>query len=67
MGANNISNLPTKQERQVAKLDLASANRLAQGNPRHVYDINLLPTKYVGNDVFYTPHPNGLMPGRPWI
>lgn len=67
MGANNISNLPTKQDRQVAKLNLASTNRFNQGNPRYIYDIDLLPTKYIGNDVFFTPHPDGLVLGRPWV
>lgn len=51
MSANGISTLLTKQARQLAKLDLAAAKRLAQGNPRSTYDITLLPTQYSGNTV----------------
>ena len=65
MAANNISTLATKQQRQVAKLDLASTDRAATGRPS-TYDLNLLPTKYVGDTVVDNPNPGGLQPGRPW-
>ena len=51
MAANGISTLATKELRQKAKLDLASAKRLAQGNPKATYDITQLPTQYSGNDI----------------
>lgn len=61
MGANGISRLPTKQERQVAKLNLAaSKNGLT-------YDIDYLPTKYNSNAVAVNTHDSRLLPGRPWI
>lgn len=34
--------------------------------PLNVLDINLLPTKYVINDVFDNPNIGGLQLGRPW-
>lgn len=61
MAANGISTLSTKEERQIAKLDLAAAKRGEN------YDRDLLPTRYDGNTVVYTPHPDGLQPHRPWI
>jgi len=67
MGQNGISDLPTKEQRQIAKLDLAAARRAAQGNPRSTYDINLLPTKYDDNDIVDNPNIGGLQQGRPWI
>ncbi|MFY8212526.1 MAG: hypothetical protein ACOVLB_07680 [Candidatus Nanopelagicus sp.] len=67
MAANGISTLPTKQDRQVAKLDLATTNRTDSGNPRNQYVLGQLPTKYVGNEVVDNPHPDGLIEGRPWI
>lgn len=67
MSANGISTLSTKQLRQIAKLDLAATNRTADGNPRDTYDINLLPTRYVGNVVVdNTTDGNVLTAGRPW-
>lgn len=70
MAKNGISTLTTKQERQIAKLDLAQTKRQQTGtvgyrNLRY-YDLALLPTKYSGNDVVYTSHPDGLVQGRPW-
>lgn len=67
MAANGISELATKELRQKAKLDLAAANRAADGNPRATYDITELPTQYNNNNVIDNPNPAGLTPGRPWI
>lgn len=67
MAQNGISTLPTKQARQEAKLDLAAERRAAQGNPRSTYDLNLLPTKYSGNNLVDNPNTGGLQNGRPWI
>lgn len=61
MSANGISWLPTKEQRQIAKLNLAAAKR------GESYNVDLLPTKYVGNDVYNNPNPGGLEPHRPWI
>ena len=67
MAANGISTLATKELRQKAKLDLASAKRLAQGNPKATYDITQLPTQYNDNDIVNNPNVGGLVAGRPWI
>ena len=67
MADNGISTLSTKELRQIAKLDLASADRLAVSNPRAYYDITQLPTYYSGNDIIDNPNPDGLVVGRPWI
>ena len=56
MSANGISTLATKQLRQVAKLDLAATDRTAVGNPRSIYDITQLPTKYVDDDIYDNPN-----------
>lgn len=64
---NVIATLATLEDRQVAKLDLATLDRTADGNPYNVYDINLLPAKYIGNVSTPNPHPDGLIQGRPWI
>jgi hypothetical protein len=60
MAANGISTLLTKEERQIAKLELAAAKRSES------YDRDLLPTKYDGNNVIDNPNPGGLQPHRPW-
>lgn len=65
MAANGISTLPTKEQRQIAKLNLAAQNRTAQGRVLNGYDRDLLPTKYVGNTVVNNPGP--LVASRPWI
>lgn len=65
MAANGISTLPTKEARQKAKLDLASINRATSGRP-NTYDLDQLPTKYIGNTVFDNPNIGGLILGRPW-
>lgn len=63
---NLIGSLPTLQDRQLAKLDLATLDRIAAGNPLDVYDINELPSQYIGNVSTPNPHPTGLIEGRPW-
>ena len=60
MSANGISTLATKQLRLVAKLDLAAAKRLAQGNARPYYDITQLPTQYNDNTVVDNPNVGAL-------
>ena len=67
MAANGISTLATKELRQKAKLDLAAANRSADGNPRDEYDLSQLPTQYYGNDAIDNGNAAGLVQGRPWI
>jgi hypothetical protein len=68
MSANGISTLPTKELRQKAKLDLAAANRAADGNARATYDISQLPTQYNGNVILDNiSDGNTLTAGRPWI
>lgn len=64
---NVIGTLTTLQDRQVAKLDLAALDRTAAGNPYNTYDIDLLPSKYIGNVSTPNLHPSGLIQGRPWI
>jgi hypothetical protein len=70
MSENGISWLPTKEERQIAKLELAQSKRQLVGTngyrPHNVYDINALPTKYVNNTIVDNPNNNGLLPCRPW-
>lgn len=63
---NIIAYLPTLQDRQLAKLDLAALDRAAAGNPYDVYDITQLPSQYIGNVSTPNPHPDGLLEGRPW-
>ena len=67
MSLNGISTLATKELRQKAKLDLAAANRAADGNARATYDITQLPTQYNNNSVIDNPNSAGLQLGRPWI
>lgn len=64
--ANIIATLATKQDRQIAKLNLASLNRIASNYANTTYDITLLPSQYIGNDPIPNPHPDGLILGRPW-
>ena len=56
----------TKEQKQVQKLEIASATRAADGNARSVYDISELPTKYSGNTVVDNINNGGLVNGRPW-
>jgi hypothetical protein len=65
MSANGISQLTTKQEKQEAKLALAANDRTAAGNPRDTSNIELLPTKYAGNEVVDNENAGGLQQGRP--
>jgi hypothetical protein len=71
MAFNNISTQALKRDRQLAKLELASAKRLAQGNSRPYHDITQLPTQYpeTNNTHALVNNPNigGLITGRPWI
>jgi GLEYA domain len=69
MAKNGISTLPTKEERQLAKLELAQTKRQLTGipgRPLKYYDIDLLPTRYSGNTVVNNPNVGGLVQGRPW-
>lgn len=70
---NLISILSTKQLKQEAKLGLAELRRQANGNTSanyyrtwNVADINLLPTKYSGNNIIDNPNIGGLTDHRPW-
>lgn len=67
MAINGISTLETKELKQIAKLELAAAKRLAQGNDKPYYDITLLPAQYSGNTVVDNPNVDGLVAGRPWV
>ena len=62
---NKISRLTTREDRQIAKLDLASLDRAASGLPS-TYDLTELPTYYSGDTVVDNPNPGGLIEGRPW-
>lgn len=71
--SNTISALATKEQRQLAKLELARLRRQAAGDTtqpyyrqRNTYDITELPTRYSGDDVQDNPNPDGLILGRPW-
>ena len=66
MALNGISELATKELRQKAKLELAAADRAADGNARATYDITELPTQYDDNDIIDNPNTGGLVEGRPW-
>ncbi len=72
MADNGISTLPTKAARQIAKLNLAAADRTADGNARSTYDITQLPTVYstssnLTSNVIDNPNTGGLVVGRPWV
>ena len=68
MAANGISTLPTKEARQIAKLELAQTKRQQAGTPGYRvlnnYNTELLPAVYDGNTV--VPQYPELVPGRPW-
>lgn len=77
MGANGISTLATKRERQDAKLALAGEDRAAVNEIQPgryadtTADATQLPTRYaVGdndtNHVVDNPNVGGLKQGRPW-
>lgn len=59
--SNTISQLATKELRQRAKLDLASAKR------KEIYDITKLPTQYIGNTATDNLNVGGLQQRRPWV
>lgn len=70
--SNTIALLSTKEERQVAKLNLAQLRRQASGDTSatfyrsyNTYNIDLLADKYVGNDPVNVS--NTLTEHRPWI
>jgi|GEM_PF-4658216 len=68
MAANGISTLPTKRERQDAKLALAATKRATNGR-RSTLDVTELPTRYTAGDntsVDDNPNAGGLVEGRPW-
>jgi hypothetical protein len=65
MSQNGISHLATKQARQAAKLAAAATKRAATGRASTL-DINLLPTKYLGNTIVDNSNVGGLVLGRPW-
>lgn len=68
MSANGIAQLATRQQRQDAKLALASTQRQADGR-RYTLDKTQLPNPYNGNVVDPDENPNtgGLIQGRPWV
>jgi surface protein len=71
MALNGISTLQLKRDRQLAKLQLAAAKRLASGNSRPYLDITQLPTQYpeISNSNILVNNTNvdGLVTGRPWV
>jgi hypothetical protein len=67
MSLNGIAHLPTREQRQAAKLALAAANRAADGNARATLDLTLLPTQFDSDDTIDNPNIGGLVEGRPWI
>ena len=67
MSLNGIAQLPTREQRQAAKLALAAANRAADGNARATLDLTTLPTQFDGNATIDNPNIGGLVQGRPWI
>lgn len=69
---NTIEDLPTREDRQIAKLNLAQLRRQSGGNTTtnyyrefNVYDRDLLPAKYIGNTS--TDISNTLTAHRPWL
>jgi hypothetical protein len=67
MSLNGIAQLPTREQRQAAKLALAATKRAADGNARATLDLTLLPTQFDGNATINNPNIGGLVQGRPWI
>lgn len=70
--SNTIATLPTKEDKQIAKLNLAQLRRQAAGNTTtnyyrvyNVYDRDLLADKYIGNTT--TNVANTLTIHRPWL
>jgi len=65
----------TLEYRQVQRIDIAELKR--QGGPTantslpcyrtlNTANVDLLPSKYIGNTSTPNPHPSGLQEGRPW-
>lgn len=69
MALNGISTLPTKQQRQIAKLILAQQKRAGQDRyqGRDNYELWRLPAPYVGNTPVTTQFGDTPYPTRPWI
>jgi hypothetical protein len=67
MSANGIAQLATREQRQIAKLNLAAEKRALDGNLRNSYVIEQLPTQYNDNSVIDNPNIGGLVVGRPWV
>ena len=70
MARNGISTLETKEDRLIAKLELAQTKRQQTGTQGYrdlrYYDLSLLPTQYSGNTLVNNPNVGGLVRGRPW-
>ena len=73
MAANGISTLANKRARQLAKLELAKADRIARNvvEPGRYavtdYEVLELPTQYdTDNSIIDNPNDDGLLVGRPW-
>jgi hypothetical protein len=72
--SNTIANLPTKEARQIAKLDLAQLRRRAAGvttstfyRQYNTYDRSLLPSKYIGNTSTDNVSVTTPVAHRPWV
>lgn len=63
--SNNIATLATREQRQTAKLALATLQRTEWGRS-DTLTLNDLPTKYSGNTVVDNANAGGLVVGRPW-
>jgi len=62
---NKIARLASRQNRQDAKLALATLDRTASSKT-YTLTINNLPTKYSGNTLVDNTNTGGLVQGRPW-
>jgi hypothetical protein len=62
---NKIGRLASRQDRQDAKLALATLDRTASSKT-YTLTINNLPTKYSGNTLVDNANSGGLVQGRPW-
>lgn len=64
--SNTISRLETKEQKQLAKLNLAKSKRIREGKLNQTFQIQQLASRYVGNTVVPTSFAKGLVLGRPW-
>lgn len=64
--STSIARLSTKEDRQLAKLNLAALDRAAHGSRPSTYDINQLPNPYNGNELNPDDGASTLTIGRPW-